>query len=105
MAAEYDVSLTSFEIQPHVIRLKAGEAVRLHFVNNSAQPHRFSAPAFFHSVQLRDRDRAKVRGGAVRLAPYSDETIAFVPQAGRYRISGDNIFRRVLGMTATIVVQ
>jgi hypothetical protein len=105
MAPEYDVSLTSFEIQPHVIRLKADEAVRLHFVNNSAQAHRFSAPDFFRSAQLRDRDRRLVRGGSVRLAPYSDETIAFVPKAGRYKVSGDNIFRRTLGMTATIVVQ
>jgi len=105
MAPEYDVSLTSFEIRPHVIRLKADEAVRLHFVNNSAQAHRFVAPAFFRTAQLRDRDRRLVRGGAVRLPPYSDETIAFIPKAGRYEVTGDNIFRRVLGMTATIVVQ
>jgi uncharacterized cupredoxin-like copper-binding protein len=105
MAPEYDVSLTSFEIQPHVIRLKAGEAVRLHFVNNSAQAHRFVAPDFFRNAQLRDRDRRLVHGGAVRLAPYSDETIAFVPKAGRYKVAGDNLFRRALGMTATIVVQ
>lgn len=105
MAPEYDVSLTSFEIQPHVIRLKADEAVRLHFVNNSAQPHRFSAPDFFRNVALRDRDRALVRRGALRLPPYADETIAFVPRAGRYKVSGDDLFRRMLGMTATIVVQ
>jgi hypothetical protein len=105
MAPEYDVLLTSFEIQPQVIRLKADEAVRLHFVNNSAQPHRFSAPAFFRNAQLRDRDKALVHGGSVRLAPFADETIAFVPKAGRYKVAGDNAFRRALGMTATIVVQ
>lgn len=105
LAPEYDVLLTSFEIQPHLIRLKADEAVRLRFVNNSAQPHRFLAGAFFHNAQLRGRDRERVRHGALRLAPFSDETIALVPRAGRYKVSGDNVFRRVLGMTATIVVE
>jgi plastocyanin len=105
MAPEYDVSLRSFEIQPQVIRLKAGEAVRLHFVNNSGQVHRFSAPGLFRSAELRDRDRALVHGGSLRLAPYSEETIAFVPKAGRYKVTGDNVFRKVLGMTATIVVE
>jgi urease beta subunit len=105
MAPEYDVLLTSFEIQPTTIRLKADEAVRLRFVNNSEQPHRFSAAAFFRRAQLRDRDRDLARGGALRLAPLSDRTIALVPKAGRYKVSGDNVFRRVLGMTATIVVE
>jgi hypothetical protein len=105
LAPEYDVLLTSFEIQPPLIRLKANEAVRLRFVNNSAQVHRFSAGAFFHNAELRGRDKALVRGGALRLAPFSDETIALVPRAGRYKVSGDNVFRRVLGMTATIVVE
>ena len=105
MAPEYDVLLTSFEVQPKVIRLKADEAVRLRFVNNSEQPHRFSAAAFFRNAQLRGRDRALVRGGAIRVAPLSDETIALVPKAGRYKVTGDNLFRRLLGMNATIVVE
>ena len=105
MAPEYDVLLTSFEIQPPVIRLKAGEAVRLRFVNNSGQTHSFSAGGFFHNAQLRPRDRDLLRGGTLRLAPFSDATIGLVPKAGRYKVSGDNVFRRVLGMTATIVVQ
>ena len=105
MAPEYDVLLTSFEVQPKTIRLKADEAVRLRFVNNSEQPHRFSAAAFFRSAQLRGRDRDLVRGGSIRVAPLSDETIALVPRAGRYKVTGDNLFRRVLGMSATIVVE
>ena len=105
MAPEYDVLLSSFEIQPPVIRLKADEPVRLRFVNNSAQTHVFVAGGFFRDAQLRPRDRALVHGGSLRLAPFADATIALVPKAGRYKVSGDNIFRRVLGMTATIVVQ
>jgi hypothetical protein len=105
MAPEYDVALTSFEIKPQVIKLKAGEPVKLRFVNDSAQVHRFSAPDFFRNIQLSDHDRPLVRHGGVRLAPFEDETIAFVPHAGRYKVTGDNLFRRVLGMTATIIVQ
>jgi hypothetical protein len=105
MAPEYDVALTSFDIEPHVIRLTAGEPVKLRFVNNSGQVHFFSAPAFFHDAQISGHDRRLVHHGAVRLAPYEDETIAFVPHAGRYKVTGDNLFRRVLGMSATIVVQ
>jgi plastocyanin len=105
LAPEYDVLVTSFEIRPEVIRLKAGEPVRLHFVNNSEQPHAFVAPAFFRSVDLRGRDRALVRHGALHLPPLSDETIAFVPKAGRYAVSGDNLLRRAIGMRARIVVE
>jgi hypothetical protein len=105
MAPEYDVLLTSFEIQPRVIRLKADAAVRLRFVNNSEQIHRFSAPAFFRRAQLRGHDRDRVRDGGLTVRPLSDETIALVPRAGRYGVEGDNIFRRVLGMKATIVVE
>ncbi len=105
MAPEYDVALTSFEIHPQIIRLKAGKPVKLRFVNDSAQVHRFSAPAFFRNVELSDHTRPLVHHGALRLAPYEDETIAFIPKAGRYTVTGDNLFRRVLGMSATIVVQ
>jgi hypothetical protein len=105
MAPEYDVLLTSFEIQPRLIRLKGGEPVRLRFVNNSEQRHSFSAPGFFRAAQLRRRDSARVRGGALAVAPLSEETIVLVPKAGRYSARGDNLFRRMLGMKARILVE
>lgn len=104
-APEYDVLLTSFEIQPRVLQLKAGEPVRLRFVNNSEQRHVFSAPAFFRAAVSRGRDRRLVRGGALVVGPLSDVTIALVPKAGRYEARGDNLFRRLLGMRARIVVE
>jgi hypothetical protein len=104
-AAEYDVLLTSFEIQPRVIHLKAGEPVRLRFINNSEVRHVFSAPDFFRAAELRGRDRRLVKGGALAVEPLSDVTLAFVPKAGRYEARGDNLFRRVLGMRARIVVE
>jgi hypothetical protein len=105
LAPEYDVLVSSFEIAPKVIRLKAGEPVRLRFVNNSEQPHRFYAPGLFRSAELRERDSKLLRNGGLDVAPLSDETIAFVPKKGRYKVRGDNLFRRVIGMTARIVVE
>ncbi len=105
MAPEYDVLLTSWEVHPKIIKLKADEAVRLRFVNNSEQPHRFSAADFFRHAQLKGRDRDLVRGGSIQVAPLSDRTVSLVPKAGRYKVTGDNVFRRVLGMSATIVVE
>jgi plastocyanin len=105
MAPEYDVLVTSYAIQPQVIRLKAGQPVRLRFVNNSNERHRFSAAAFFRAAEVRPFDAGAVRGGAIVLPPLSTRTIGLVPRAGRYRVAGDNIIHHLLGMTARIVVE
>jgi plastocyanin len=105
MAPEYDVLLTSYDISPEVIHLKAGEPVRLRFVNNSHQSHDFSARAFFRSARLRGGDAELARGGSVRVPPLSTRTIALVPQPGRYRAGSRNRFHRLLGFTGTIVVE
>lgn len=105
VSPEYDVLVTSYAIQPQLIRLTAGAPVRLRFVNNSNQRHRFAAPAFFRSAELRPRDQALVRGGGLTVPPLSTETIGLVPKAGRYKVAGDNIVHRLLGMTARIVVE
>ena len=102
---EYDVLLTSYAIQPKVLKLEAGAPVRLRFVNNSEQPHRFAAPAFFARAELRGRDRAMVRGGGVAVPPLSDRTVALVPRAGRYPMSGGDLAQRLLGMHGRIVVE
>lgn len=104
-AAEYDVLLTSYAIQPKVLRLKAGEPVRLRFVNNSNEPHRFAAPAFFASAELRERERGMVRRGSLSVPPLSDATLVLVPRAGRYPMSGGGLGYRLLGMHGRIVVE
>ncbi|MBV8687395.1 MAG: hypothetical protein JOZ90_13115 [Alphaproteobacteria bacterium] len=104
-ARDYDVLLTSFEIQPQEIRLRAGEPVRLRFVNNSEQRHSFSAPGFFAAAEMRGRDRRTLRGGAIVAPPLSETEIVLVPRKGRWWARGDNLFRRVLGMKARIVVE
>lgn len=104
-APEYDVLLTSYAIQPQVLKLKAGEPVKLRFVNNSNEPHRFAAGAFFARAELRGRDRDMVRHGEVAVPPLSERTVALVPRAGRYPMSGAPLAQRLLGMHGRIVVQ
>ena len=105
MAPEYDVQLSAYDIQPGVIRLKAGEPVRLRFVNGSNQSLAFSAGDFFRSAQMRRRDKALVRGGAVRVPPLSTRTVVLVPRPGRYRAQGANLLHRMLGMSGRIIVE
>ena len=104
-APEYDLLLTSYAIQPKVLRLKAGEPVRLRFVNNSNEPHRFAAAAFFARAELRERERTMVRRGSLEVAPLSEQTLVLVPHAGRYRMTGGSVAQRLLGMNGRIVVE
>ena len=105
MAPEYDVQLSTYDIQPGEIRLKAGEPVRLRFVNNSNQGLTFAAGDFFRSAQMRRRDSRVVRGGAVRVPPLSTRTIVLVPKPGRYSARGANLLHRLLGMSGRIIVE
>jgi plastocyanin len=105
MAPEYDVLLTTYDIQPGEIRLKAGEPVRLRFVNNSNQALTFSADSFFKDSQLRRRDSALVKGGSLEVPALSTRTVVLVPKAGRYKATGANLLHRLLGMSGRIIVE
>jgi hypothetical protein len=79
--------------------------VRLRFVNNSNERHRFAAAAFFRAAAVRPRDSDAVAHGGLILPPLSTRTIGLVPKAGHYPVRGDNILHRFLGMTARIDVE
>ena len=104
-APEHDVLLTTWDIQPPETRLKAGEAVRLRLVNNSERRLTFSAPGLLRGAKLRSRDRALAETGRIEVPPLSTRTILLVPSAGRYKVSGGDFVRRLLGMRARIVVE
>ena len=105
MAPEYDVLLTTYDIQPGEVRLKAGEPVRLRFVNNTNQGLSFSAEGFFRDSKLRRRDSAIVKGGRIEVPPLSTRTVVLVPKAGRYKATGANLLHRLLGMSGRIIVE
>jgi len=102
---EYDVLLSSFDIQPAEIELKAGEPVRMRFINNSTTAHSFSARDFFASGEIRPRDRKLVSSGKIMVRPGEEREVLIVPKAGRYGARSGSLYRRVLGMTARIVVK
>jgi hypothetical protein len=104
-APEADILLSAFAYEPRTIRLRAGQAVTLHFVNNSRTTLGFSAPAFFRAARIRGRDSAALRGGNVRLAPGERRTVALVPAPGRYRARSGNLAHRLRGMSALILVE
>jgi plastocyanin len=105
MAPEYDVQLSTWDIRPAEMKLKAGEPVRLRLVNASNQGLTFSAEKFFAASQLRRRDGALVKGGTVEVPPLSTRTLVLVPKAGRYRVQGGNFLHRLLGMSGRIIVE
>ena len=104
MAPEYDVLLTTYDIVPKEIRLRAGVPVRLRFVNNTNRKLSFSAGGFFRSAQLRKRDKAAA-DGTIEVQALSSETVVLVPKAGRYKMRGRTFVHRLLGMDGKIVVE
>ena len=104
-AREYEVLLSSFDIQPSTMTFKAGEPLRLRLVNNSVEAHSFSASDFFAAGEVRSRERDAVRGGMVRVGPGETREILIVPARGRYSARCANLFHRIMGMTARIIVE
>lgn len=102
-APEAEVLLHPFSYEPRVIRLEAGRPVKLHFVNNGVIRLSFSAPEFFASARVRQRDA--VANGRFELGPGEERTVALVPAAGHYRARSANAFHRLRGMRAEIVVE
>lgn len=104
-APEYDVLMRPHAFEPEEIRLRAGEPVKLRFVNQGQATYSFSAKDFFRSARVRDGDVAEVADGRLQLAPGERRVIALVPAPGRYRARSGNIIHRLLGMSALIIVE
>jgi uncharacterized cupredoxin-like copper-binding protein len=104
-AREVELGISSFDIAPRTIQLKAGEPVLLRLVNRSGQAHRFLAPELFASARVHSRHRADVAGGSILVAPGETREVALVPAPGRYRAASANLLYRLLGMQGTIVVE
>jgi urease beta subunit len=105
VAVEQDVLLRPWAYEPNIIRLPAGQPVRLYFVNQSRATLAFGAPDFFRAARLRPRDGDIAAHGGFRLAPGERREVALVAMPGRYRARSFNVFQRMLGMSAEIVVE
>ena len=102
---EVEVLVHPFAYAPRTILLRAGEPVRLRFLNQGQGTYSFSAEAFFRASDVRGGDAAAVQGGNVRLAPGERRVIALVPRAGRYSMRSPNMVHWALGMRGEIIVE
>jgi hypothetical protein len=104
-ARDYEVRLSSFDIEPVTMRFRAGEPIRLRLVNVSQQTHSFEAGAFFGRAQLRGRERRYIQDGKVIVPPNDVREIMLVPAAGSYRARAGSLFSRLMGMSSAIIVE
>lgn len=105
MAIEHDVLLRPWAYEPKIIRIPAGQPVRLRFVNQSRATMAFGARDFFRAARLRPRDADVAARGGFRLAPGEQRSIDLVAPPGRYRARSFNLVHRLLGMSAEIVAE
>ena len=92
---------TNFHIEPGVIHLVANRPVRLVFSNRSGSAHDFSAPDFFASAQGSGEPG---RRGKVEVRANGEAVVTLVPARGNYRAKCTHFGHRMMGMSATIIV-
>jgi urease beta subunit len=97
------VRLSAFE--PNEIKLEAGRPTRLVFFNNTRGRLSFQAGGFFANSYIRRGDERLVSGGGMMLEPGETRAVTLVPTEGRYRMRSRSWFRRLVGMSAVIVVE
>jgi len=102
---EHHVLLRVNAFEPEVIRLPAGQPVRLVFYNSSRSPLSLQAGSFFARARVRSGDADLVANGGMVLAPGETRAVNLVPAVGRYRMRSRSWVRRLVGMSALIVVE
>ncbi len=96
------INLHSYAYAPTPIRLRAGRAVTLHFVNRSSKGHDFTAPSFFRSSRIL---AGRVDNGEVDLRGGQSASVTLIPAPGRYQVHCGRPFHKMLGMRSVILVQ
>ena len=97
-----EVELSSFDFDPDMIRLRAGEPVVLRLVNRGGGGHNFVAPDFFAAAR---GVSGPVDEGAVELRAREIVEVRLVPTRGRYRLRCTHTLHSTLGMRGRIVVE
>lgn len=104
-AAEHQVLLRPNVFEPEEIRLVAGVPTRLVFVNHSRTALSLAAGGFFGAARIRSGDDRLLDDGGMVLQPGETRAVTLVPAPGRYRMRSRNWLRRLVGMSALIVVE
>jgi plastocyanin len=103
-AEQVHISLSSFQIAPGTLHLKAGQPVILTITNDGAGGHDLTAAAFFAAAAIRRGDAQFIDQGVIRVRGVEKVVIAFVPAAGRYPMKCSHAFHKRLGMSGIIDV-
>jgi hypothetical protein len=104
-ASEQPVLVTLNRFEPAEIRLVAGQPTRLVFYNNTRAAMSLDAGDFFRAARVRSGDERNLVDGGMTLRPGETRAVTLVPAEGRYRVRSGNWLRRLLGMSALIVVE
>jgi urease beta subunit len=104
-AVEEQVLVRLSAYEPNEIRLEAGRPTRLVFFNNTRARLSLQAGSFFANSYIRRGDERLVSGGGITLEPGETRAVTLVPTPGRYRVRSRSWFRRLIGMSAVIVVE
>ena len=99
-----NISLTSFNLTPDALHLKAGQPILLRVANESGLAHDLTAPKFFMAAAIRPVDAARVAKGKIALGPHQSVVVAMIPTAGHYSMKCSHPFHKMFGMSGTIVV-
>lgn len=96
------INLASYSYAPTPIRLAAGRAVTLQFVNRAGKSHDFTARRFFRSARILS---GRLGDGEVELRGGQSASVTLIPTAGRYPVHCGRPFHKMMGMRSVILVQ
>jgi uncharacterized cupredoxin-like copper-binding protein len=86
-AQPVNVVMTEYRFEPSALRFLRGVPYRLHLENHGAELHEFTAPAFFHAVELGNPGVLIREGREVELQPGEQKDVYLIPRhAGRYNL-------------------
>jgi uncharacterized cupredoxin-like copper-binding protein len=101
-ARTVEVQLSNFDFTPKAIRLRAGEPIVLHLVNQAGGGHNFAAPEFFAAASAVS---GPVNDGKVEVAGHQSAEVRLTPARGHYRLRCTHTLHTTFGMTGEIVVE
>lgn len=99
------IVLSNFRFTPSEIRLKAGQPVLIHLVNQGSGGHNFSAPQFFAAASMDASQRRALHKGTAELAKGASLDLLLTPAAGRFELRCSHFLHSGFGMTGSIVVE
>lgn len=100
-----EIVLSNFKFAPFEIRLKAGQPVLIHLVNQGSGGHNFAAAGFLASAAMTADQRKSIASGTIELKKGESRDLLLTPVRGSFPIRCTHFLHAGFGMTGTIVVE